>query len=560
VSRLLLLLCSLALLPERALAQAPIRIPRDRPSERPYEPPLGPEQKAVEPELPLVPPPPAPIPDSLAANAVWVDALDLSGNAVIPDETLLTAARPYLGRHLSPAQLQQLVVALTEVYLDAGYVNSGATLPDQQVRDGVLAVVFVEGRLGEVEVVGARHYRASVLEARLQRAIRAPLRVQQIEEALRVLEGDRRIPRLDARLQPTAERGVARLVVHIEEEVPWWVELGADNFEPESAGTGAGRAALGDDNLLGFGDSLWVDGMATEGMWQVAGGYEVPVHPSGTTLGAEGWGSQGEVIESAFDALDIESDTYTVAGTLDQPVFRTPAEDLSAGLRLEYRWGKTWLLGRGFSFEPGPDDGEVRIAVVRPLFEGTHRGKDYALAARSMFSVGLDVPGTTENSGDIPDGQFFSWLGQIRGVYRNEWTRIELYGRFDAQLSNVALLPLEQFALGGPDSVRGYPANYLVRDQAVQGSLEARWPAWTWSRGAHRIELAGFFDAGYGWNQDRPSPGRDTLYGVGVGLHLFPWSTLELGIEYAWALRDVENAGDSLQARGLLLAARWRYP
>ena len=206
--------------------------------------------------------------------------------------------------------------------------------------------------------------------------------------------------------------------------------------------------------------------------------------------------------------------------------------------------------------------------MLRPLLEWTNRERNFALAARSLFSVGLDVPGTTEHSGDVPDGQFFAWLGQLRGVYRlgdadvsgwRAWARADVYARLDLQLSDRPLLTLEQFALGGPDSVRGYPTNYLVRDQAVQGSIEARWPAWTWSHGAHRIELAGFFDAGYGGNQNRPSPGRDTLYGVGLGLHILPWSTLELGVEYAWALHDVEDAGDSLQARGLLLSARWRY-
>lgn len=559
MGRVLLLLYVLALLPERALAQTPIRIPQDRPSERPYEPPLGPEEKA-QPEVPVVPPPPGPIPDSLAANAVWVDALALSGNEAIPDETLLAAARPYLGRHLSPAQLQQLVVTLTEVYLDAGYANSGAQLPDQQVQDGVLAVQIVEGRLGKVEIVGARYYRPTVLEARLRHAIRAPLRVQQIEQSLRVLEADRRIRRLDARLQPTAERGVARLVVHVEEELPLWLQAGGDNYEPPSVGTGAGRGGIGYDNVLGFGDAVWFDGMGTEGMWQLAAGYEIPVHPSGTTLGAEGWGSQGDIVSSPVDELDIESDSYTLAGTLGQPLLRTPDHDLSAGMRLEYRWGQTSLLGRDFSFDPGADDGEVQIAVVRPLFEWTNREREYALAARSLFSVGLDVPGTTEHSGSRPDGQFFAWLAQLRGVYRNDWSHIDVYARLDVQLSDRPLLTIEQFALGGPDSVRGYPANYLVRDQAVQGSLEARWPAWTWSHGAHRIELAGFFDAGTGWNQDRPSPGRDTLYGLGVGVHVFPWSTLELAVEYAWPLHDVPNAGSSLQAQGLLLAARWRYP
>jgi len=559
VGRALLLTLAFVLFgPELAAAQAPVRIPRNRPSERPFEPPPQPEEQPVEPQVPAVPPPES-IPDSLAAGSVWVDHLALSGNEVLSDGTLLAAARPFLGRHLSPAQLQQLVVTLTQVYVDAGYANSGATLPDQEVHGGVLAVQLVEGRLGEVEVVGARTFRAKVLADRLRHAIREPLRVQQIEQTLRLLEGDRRIHRLDARLVPTNVRGVARLVVHVEEEVPYWAQLGGDNYEPESVGTGAGRASAGDDNLLGFGDDFRVDVTATEGMWQLASAYQIPVNASGTTLGVEGWGSQADVVQNPFDQLDVESDAYTLGATLDQPLLQTPAQDLSAGLRFEYRWGKTSLLGRGFTFEPGAEDGEVKITVLRPLLEWSSRGESYALATRSLFSVGLGLPGTTQHSGDTPDGRFFAWLGQIRGIYRDDRTQISLHGRLDVQLSSVSLLPLEQFAVGGPDSVRGYPTNFLVRDQAVQGSIEARWPAWTWSHGRHRIELATFFDAGHAWNRDQPSPGRDTLYGVGAGLHVLPFSTLELGLEWAYALKDVQS-GSSLQGRGLLLSARWSYP
>jgi hemolysin activation/secretion protein len=560
VSRALLVTCCLLLFwPASVRAQAPIRIPRDRPSERPYEPPR-PQPNEPEPILPEAPPPTQPVPESLAGiSTVWVDALALSGNESISDATLLAAARPFLGRHLSAADLQQLAVTLTHVYVDAGYANSGATLPDQQVHDGVLAVDIVEGRLGDVQIVGNQSYRASVLEERLRREIESPLRVQQVERALRVLEGDRRIRRLDARLVPTEERGVARLVVRVEERTPWWVQLGADNYEPESVGTGAGRGSVGNDNLLGLGDELHVDAMGTEGMWQLEAGYAIPVNAAGTTLGFEGWGNDADIVQSPFDQLDVESKSYTLTGILTQPLIRTPAEELSAGLRFEYRWAETSLLGRGFTFEPGADDGEVKITVLRPLIEWNHRGDGYAIATRSLFSVGLDIPGTTEHSGETPDGQFFAWLGQVRGIYRNDPTQISLHGRLDVQLSSVPLLPLEQFAVGGPDSVRGYPTNFLVRDQAVQGSIEARWPAWTWSEGARRVELATFFDAGHAWNRDRPSPGRDTLYGVGFGVHVLPFSTLELGLEWAWPLHDVQS-GSSLQGRGLLLSMRWGYP
>ena len=39
-------------------------------------------------------------------------------------------------------------------YVEAGYVNSGALIPDQEVRDGVIEIQIVEGRLADVVVNG----------------------------------------------------------------------------------------------------------------------------------------------------------------------------------------------------------------------------------------------------------------------------------------------------------------------------------------------------------------------------------------------------------------------
>ena len=58
---------------------------------------------------------------------------------------------------------------------------------------------------------------------------------------------------------------------------------------------------------------------------------------------------------------------------------------------------------------------------------------------------------------------------------------------------------LEQFAVGGVDSVRGYQENQLVRDQGLTASLELRVPV---LRKQERdvLEAVPFFDVGYAIN------------------------------------------------------------
>ena len=56
------------------------------------------------------------------------------------------------------------------VYVERGYLNSGAVIPDQRVEDGVVRIQIIEGRLSEVEVTGDTHLSAGYVQDRLGRS------------------------------------------------------------------------------------------------------------------------------------------------------------------------------------------------------------------------------------------------------------------------------------------------------------------------------------------------------------------------------------------------------
>lgn len=99
------------------------------------------------------------------------------------------------------------------------------------------------------------------------------------------------------------------------------------------------------------------------------------------------------------------------------------------------------------------------------------------LAARSQFSFGIDAFDATINNsgGAIPDGYFLAWIGQCQWVQQLS-PRNLIVARIDTQLTPDLLLSLEQFSLGGVDTVRGYQQNQLVADNGLLASLEFRIP------------------------------------------------------------------------------------
>ncbi len=209
------------------------------------------------------------------------------------------------------------------------------------------------------------------------------------------------------------------------------------------------------------------------------------------------------------------------------------------------------------SFTPGPIGGVSQVSVLRLGGEWTFRDRRQVFALRSTFNVGLDILGATKNpESDISDGEFFYWLGQAQWARRFDLLKrtSQLILRMDVQVSNAPLLALEQFAMGGHSTVRGYRENTLVRDNGVIGSVELRVPVWTRPRGPPILELAPFFDAGHSWNTSRETVGPRTLASVGIGarMQIFDWARFQ--IYWGHRIEDVNTLeSSSLQREGVHL-------
>ncbi|MEZ5581953.1 MAG: POTRA domain-containing protein [Candidatus Competibacteraceae bacterium] len=107
---------------------------------RPGEPrpPLPPYEIPGPAPLPL--PPVAPPPEEKLAPQleVYVSQFKLTGNTVFSDEELATVTKPYTNRKITSEELQEVRYKLTRYYVDRGYINSGAVIPEQQVTDGII--------------------------------------------------------------------------------------------------------------------------------------------------------------------------------------------------------------------------------------------------------------------------------------------------------------------------------------------------------------------------------------------------------------------------------------
>jgi len=469
---------------------------------------------------------------------------------------------------LSPEKLQEVKNFITEQYVKKGYLNSGAIIPDQQVKDdGCIKIKIIEGKLVRIDVTGTDKLRESYIRKQLENGATQTLNVEKLQTKLQLLQQDPLIKRLHAELGPGIQLGEGLLKIDIEENSPYQIQFNFNNYRAPSVGAYRGEFVGQHRNLTGFGDNFYFRYGLTEGLKDFSIKYSLPLsftrYQTSLLFNAER--SDSDVIERPFSELDVESEATTYSIGLQHPIWKTPTNSFDLALQFEKRHSKTFLLGHPFSFSPGVDNGETKLSIVRFSQQWLNRSRVHVYAARSVFSLGIDALDATINNDGSPDGEFFTWLGQFQVVHRldslKNWLKeSQFLFKTNFQVANEELLPLEKLSLGGLMTVRGYRENLVTRDNGITAAVEWRiplpkkFPILSKNKEDGLLELTPFIDYGYSWNvnDDTPTMGPKDLYSVGVGIHWRPTNFLKTELFYAYGLRDVEDPEeDDLQDKGI---------
>ena len=477
-------------------------------------------------ELPPAPPPRQP--GLASGKSLLVKDIVIEGNTVLPPADLDGIAAPYEGREVTLEELFRLKDALTLAFVNAGYVNSGATLPDQDVTEGTVRFQVVEGGLEAVDITGARQLSVPFLEQWIRFGAGPPLNVNDLQDRLQLLLQDPTIAKLDARLLPGSAPGQARLaVVVVEREKRFSVEARAANDQSPSIGANDAGLTFTWFNLLGRNDPLILTGDLTEGLREASFYYSVPLTARDLRFHIGGQISSADVVDDDVQDLDIESSAKQITVGFGMPIVDTTANRVGLDLSFNRERNRTYLLNEPFSFSPGTDDGQSDVSVLQFTQDWQNRGRRRAISLASTFNLGLPILGATDNGNAQPDGDFFYWLGQGQLAHRLFSDRDQLVARGQAQIATDPLLASQQYSLGGIDTVRGYFVDEVVRDSGFAVGIEYRYPLLDlWDRERIRgpddmsLELVPFFDYGYGVNHSGNPEGvdSDTLASLGLGL------------------------------------------
>lgn len=521
--------------PAQAQPNSGIQLPketRDRIEQTlPPSPPSLPRPQGTPPEplkLPTIPS--APSTPTGNQNTIVIKTIRVLGNTVLQTE-INTLTADSIGQTKTFDELLELRSKITQLYLDNGYLSSGAFLPNNQdLTSGNIVIQVIEGDLEKIEITGLTRLQEGYIRKRIELGAATPLNKSNLERSLQLLQIDPLIAQINAELGAGSVPGRNILRLIVKEAPAFHAGISWDNQQSSSVGALQGNVFVSHDNLLGLGDQLSLGYGRTAGLNLYSAGYTLPINARNGTLNLRYSTNNSKIIEDPFQDLGIRSESHTLSIGLRQPLVRSVETEFAIGLNFDLRRSQTFLLDTiPFSFSEGTQDGESKVSVIRFFQDWVDRTSNRVLAARSQFSFGINAFDATSNAGKIPDGQFFSWLGQFQWVQPIA-PRVVLVSRLAAQLTPDPLLSLERFSLGGAETVRGYRQNQVVSDNGILGGFELQIPL---TQRSEWLQLNPFFDWGYGWNQQGENPDPKFIASLGLGLRSRLPFGLETRLDYA---------------------------
>lgn len=103
------------------------------------------QKKKKKPEIKEETPKEAPVPAD--AKRVQIKKIVIDGATLVSEKELRSAVSEYEGKDLALSEMQKVADKITEIYRKKGYTTSRAYLPPQTIKDGILTIKIIKGKV-----------------------------------------------------------------------------------------------------------------------------------------------------------------------------------------------------------------------------------------------------------------------------------------------------------------------------------------------------------------------------------------------------------------------------
>lgn len=476
-----------------------------------------------------------------AQQSATFDLLELrvKGNTLLDKKQLERTVYPFLGPKKSIDNVEAARSALEELYRTNGYQTVAVDIPEQDVKNGIVCLQVVEGKVSRLRVKDARYFSLGKIKAAVPELAEGNVpNLPKMQKQLAALAGETPDRQVTPILRAGETPGTLEVDLKVKDELPLHgrVELNGRN----TASTSRLRLV----SSLRY-DNLWQALHSASLMYQVspennqevdvwAGTYALPLFDDGTRFAFYAVSSSSNSQIASAGALSVIGIGNIYGGRLVKPL--KPLDDYfhSATLGVDYKDFQEDLNLIGSDSIKTP----ISYAPFLAQYSGSLRGKE----SMTSFDLGLhfSIRGLGNQQRQFEEKRFnakanYLYLTGDLKFQHDLPLGMELVSHFAGQAADSPLISNEQFSLGGAQSVRGYFETQALADDGIFGSVELHSPHlgladWEF---VNKLKVLAFLDGGKGWIKDA-LPGNaksHSLASAGLGLHFLLWKQLSAAFD-----------------------------
>lgn len=488
-------------------------------------------------------------------GAPGISGLDVTRIPELQTEEFRARMARYLGAPVSLASIDSLLNDVVAYFTERDRPFVVVTTPEQDITSGVLQVLVIEGKVGELKVLGARTFSERIYTDAVGLKPGDPIRKRKLDADIDFLN---RNPFRDVSLllEPGKAVGTTDVTLRTRERPPVRLYAGYDD-----SGTD-----LTDNDRLQFGLN-WGNAFGLDHQLN----YQYTMSPNFDTFRAHSATYIAPLPWRHF--LTVFGGYADVKGRVPAP-FAQKGNSRQVGLRyeipLERQGTYSHSVTAGVDYKRTNNNLEFGLASVSATSAEVLQGVVTYQAARpdSIGTTAITAsvyysPGNLTDKNDDRNFQALRAFAQSDYAYSNiqlqRITRLPLdlswHFTAEAQMATGNLLGSEQLGAGGYASVRGYDERQANGDQGYLLRNELRSPSFHLGTPLPgkiaQAQLLTFVDYGVVRNK-RLLPGEDRsveLASAGLGARFSLDQNVTARFDYGWQLKDSGIAGSPRNGR-----------
>jgi len=500
-----------------------------------------------------------------AKDVNGIDVIDLP---LLDNRGFAKRFMKYLDKPTSMENLKAMMNDVVAYYRENDRPVVDVRLPEQDVTNGVVQILVIEGRLGQVRATGNKWFKSKTLTGQVRALPGGEIRESSLQDDVAWLNTNP-FREVKGVFVPGKEKGTTDIELQTKDRLPARFYAGYEDSGSDM--TGNHRWTAGGT----WGNVCDLDHQLSYQLSSVCGDVDLYRAHSLSYLAPLPW--HHRVILQGGHAI--------TNANLETPLFDLSGESWQVGLRYavplpSLKQFKHELTG-GFDFKESNNNleyGGVSVfdnrTAINQFALGYTASLPDSLGYTSVGANGFVSPGSMLGKNTDQDFQKQRWSSNADYVYGkfNIERRTRLPWNFSwtfsgtLQLAGTNLLGSEQLGLGGASSVRGYEEREVSGDNGVLFSNELRTApisfvklmGWEKIKFQDQLQFLVFQDYGDGWSDDKlPGEASHTdLLSVGPGLRYAVGQNFALRFDYGFQLTDsgVRNPHGSRAHVGVQLA------